>query len=297
MLAYPAVEPQDWASRQAGSSDATIIALGVSGSIEGEEGSSLASPSAGDRLDYNLPKHQIDYLKKLRHFADANPEDKKPIIAVVTGGSPMNLAEVEKLADAVLLVWYPGEEGGNAVADILFGKISPSGRLPITFPKSLDQLPAYEDYSMIGRTYKYMNVDPLYPFGFGLSYTNFIYGEAKLSSTKIRKKDDVTVSVDVTNSGDVDADEVVQLYVSDIKASVNVPNFQLKGIKRIKLNAGETKKVSFLLTPKAFEMVDNSGKTLIESGDFKIFIGGSSPMKRSSELGAAKMAATLITVK
>lgn len=296
MLAYPAVEPQDWASRQASSSDATIVALGVSGLIEGEEGSSLASPSAGDRLDYNLPKHQIDYLKKLRQFADINPNNKKPIITVITGGSPMNLAEVEALSDAVLFAWYPGEEGGNAVADIIFGKISPSGRLPITFPKSLDQLPDYEDYTMKGRTYKYMNVDPQYPFGFGMSYTTFVYGDAKVSSNSISKNEDVTITVSVTNSGTIDADEVVQLYVTDIEASVDVPNFQLNGIERIHLKAGETKEVSFKLAPKAFEMVDNDGNRIIESGDFKIYVGGTSPMKRSFELGASKMEEVLITV-
>ncbi len=296
MLAYPAVEPQDWASRQASSSDATIVALGVSGLIEGEEGSSLASPSAGDRLDYNLPKHQIDYLKKLRHFADINPDDKKPIIAVILGGSPMNLIEVEALADAVLFAWYPGEEGGNAVADIIFGKVSPSGRLPITFPKSLDQLPDYEDYTMKGRTYKYMNKEPMYPFGYGMSYTTFTYGEAKTSSNSISKNEDVTITVSVTNSGTIDADEVVQLYVTDLEASVDVPNFQLNGIERISLKAGETQKVSFKLTPKAFEMVNNDGNRIIESGDFKIYVGGTSPMKRSINLGASKMAESLITV-
>src|SRR5476649_1514046 len=105
----------------------------------------------------------------------------KPIIAVITGGSPMNLSEIHELADAVLLVWYPGEEGGNAVADIIFGKASPSGKLPITFPKSLSQLPAYENYSMAGRTYRYMTAEPMYPFGFGLSYAKFSYSGLALS--------------------------------------------------------------------------------------------------------------------
>ena len=297
MLNQESKNPINYATGNAKDSDVTIVVLGVSSTIEGEEGDSLDSSTAGDRLDYNLPQNQIDYLKELRKTADKNPNNKRPIVAVITGGSPMNLAEVQELADAVLLVWYPGEEGGTAVADILFGKTSPSGKLPITFPKSLAQLPPFEDYSMKGRTYKYMNVDPMYPFGFGLSYTNFTYGEAKVSAKRISKKDDLVVSVMVTNSGKVKSDEVVQLYVSDLVASVDVPNFQLANMKRITLEPGESTEVSFQLTPKAFEMVKNDGSRTIESGDFKIFVGGSSPMKRSFELGAPKMAEVVIAVK
>jgi len=297
MLNQKSINPINYATGNAKDSDVTIVVLGVSSTIEGEEGDSLDSSTAGDRLDYNLPQNQIEYLKELRKTADKNPNDKKPIVAVITGGSPMNLAEVQELADAVLLVWYPGEEGGTAVADILFGKTSPSGKLPITFPKSLAQLPPFEDYSMKGRTYKYMNVDPMYPFGFGLSYTTFSYGEAKVSSKRISKKDNLVVSVKVTNSGKVKSDEVVQLYVSDLVASVDVPNFQLTNMKRITLEPGETKEMAFQLTPKAFEMVKNDGSRVIESGEFKIYVGGSSPMKRSFELGAPKMAEVVINVK
>ncbi len=286
------INPMDWASGNAGNSDVTIAVLGLSSLLEGEEGESLASATAGDRLDYNLPQNQIDYLKKLRNAAG-----DKPIVAVITGGSPMNLAEIHELADAVLLVWYPGEEGGTAVADILFGKVSPSGRLPITFPKSLDQLPAYEDYTMQGRTYKYMNEDPLYPFGYGLSYTQFNYGEPKLTSKKISKNKNQTVSVNVTNQGKTESDEVVQLYITDLKASVDVPNFQLKGVQRIKLEPGASKEVSFEITPKMLELINDEGEKVLESGDFKIYIGGSSPMKRSFELGASALAETTITLQ
>lgn len=297
MLNKKSINPINYATGNAGNSDVTIVVLGVSSTLEGEEGDSIDSDTAGDRLNYDLPENQIEYLKNLRKAADKNSGNKKPIVAVITGGSPMNLAEVQELADAVLLVWYPGEEGGNAVADILFGKISPSGKLPITFPKSLDQLPPFEDYSMKGRTYKYMNVDPMYPFGFGLSYTTFTYGEAKVSSKNISKTDNLTVSVKVTNSGKVKSDEVVQLYVTDLVASVVVPNFQLTNMKRITLDSGEMKEVVFELTPKAFEIVKNDGSRTIESGEFKIYVGGSSPMKRSFELGAPKMSEVLIAVK
>ena len=297
MLNQKSLNPINYAIGHAGSSDVTIVVLGLSSTLQGEEGDSIDSATAGDRLDYNLPKNQVDYLKQLREAADKNSEDKKPIVAIITGGSPMNLAEVQELADAVLLVWYPGEEGGTAVSDILFGKVSPSGRLPITFPKSLDQLPAFDDYSMIGRTYKYMNEEPLYPFGFGLSYTNFTYSDIKASKAAILKSDHIKVQVKITNSGKVKSDEVAQMYISDLEASVIVPNFQLIKTKRITLEPGESMDLEFELTPKDFEIVKEDGKRTIETGEFKVYIGGSSPMKRSLELGAPKMSEILIAVK
>lgn len=288
--------PMDWASGNARISDVTFAVLGISGLLEGEEGESLASSTAGDRLDYNLPESQLQYLRKLRKAADKNPDDKKPIVTIITGGSPINLAEVHELSDAVLFVWYPGEEGGTAVADILFGNVSPSGRLPITFPMSLDQLPPYDDYTMLGRTYKYMNASPLYPFGFGLSYTHFTYNNIKVSSSKISKNENLTIEVMVTNSGQITADEVVQLYISDLEASVTVPNYQLIKTKRITLKSGASINVIFELTPKAFEMVTNEGSRIIESGDFKLHVGGASPMKRSLELGAPVMSEVIVSI-
>ncbi len=280
LLDRPNANPQDWASPNAGNSDATIAVLGISGVLEGEEGESIASETFGDRLDYNLPQNQIDYLRKLNEAAgDA------PVIAVITGGSPMNLQEVHELADAVLLVWYPGEEGGNAVADVIFGKVSPSGRLPITFPKSLDDLPAYEDYSMEGRTYKYMDAEPMYPFGYGLSYSDFNYSEIKLSDKKLKKGKSLTAKVVVTNSGETKAEEVVQLYVSDLKASVRTPKSQLYGIKRVELEPGASEEISFEITPQMMQLVNNEGESVLESGEFSVYIGGSSPGKRSIELG------------
>lgn len=297
MLSEMPKNPIDWASGNAGNSDVTLAVLGISSLLEGEEGESLASATAGDRLDYNLPESQLDYLRKLRKAADKNPEDKKPIVAIITGGSPMNLAEVHELADAVLLVWYPGEEGGTAVADILFGNVSPSGRLPITFPKSLDQLPDYHDYSMKGRTYKYMNLDPMYPFGFGLSYTTFSYGKIQTTTPTMSKKDNLKLKVTITNSGKTTSDEVVQMYISDLEASVTAPNFQLIKTERINLKPNESRTLEFELAPKDFEIVKNDGTRTIEAGEFKIYVGGSSPMKRSFELGAQKMSETIITVK
>ncbi|WP_179004585.1 glycoside hydrolase family 3 C-terminal domain-containing protein [Winogradskyella forsetii] len=296
MLNKPSINPINYATGHAGNSDVTILVLGVSSQIEGEEGDSLDSNTAGDRLDYNLPQNQIEYLRELRETADKNPNDKKPIITIITAGSPINLTEVEALSDAVLYVWYPGEEGGTAVSDVLFGTISPSGRLPITFPKSLDQLPAFDDYAMTGRTYKYMDLDPMYPFGFGLSYTNFTYGTIEANETSISKSSTVTVKVTVNNIGEVKSDEVVQMYISDEEASVTVPNFQLINTKRITLEAGASQTIEFQLLPKDFEIVLDDGSRAIEPGTFKIYIGGSSPMKRSTELGAPKMSELQITV-
>lgn len=263
----------------------------MTGLLEGEEGESIASPTYGDRLDYNLPQNQIDYLKKLKDGHD------NPVVAIITGGSPMNLAEVQEIADAVLLAWYPGEEGGNAVADIVFGEISPSGRLPITFPKSLDQLPPYEDYSMEGRTYRYMKAEPLYPFGFGLSYTTFEYSDVKLSNTSITRDQSVKAEAVVRNTGGYEGEEVVQLYITDLKASVRVPLQSLKGVKRVRLKPGESTKVGFNITPKMLEIINEKGESVLETGDFKIAIGGSLPSARSVELGASKHVETILTLK
>ena len=285
------LNPIDWTTDEAKSSDAIIVVLGISGLLEGEEGESIASPSFGDRLDYNLPKNQIDFLKKLREG------NKKPIITIITGGSPMNLSEVHELSDAVLLAWYPGEEGGNAAADIIFGKVSPSGKLPITFPKSLDQLPAYENYAMTGRTYRYMTAEPMYPFGYGLSYGKFEYSNLKLSSTNIMKNQSVDVDVTITNSGEMEAEEVVQLYITNLNTKLTVPLFSLKDFKRIRLTPNESKVLHFTVTPEMMSYINNEGKSILSSGDIKITIGGASPIKRSVDLGIAKPLEAIFTLK
>ena len=275
------VNPIDWASSESGTADATIAVLGISGLLEGEEGESLASPSFGDRLDYNLPAAQIDYLRKLKKSTT------HPVIAIVTGGSPMNLAEVQEIADAVLLVWYPGEEGGNAVADIIFGKVSPSGKLPVTFPRSYDQLPPYEDYSMKGRTYRYMTAEPLYPFGFGLSYTSFAYSDLRVSRSRLRKDESVTLEVTITNTGKMASDEVAELYLTHEGANDSEPLFALKGFQRVSLAAGASTNLKFVLTPEQLSLVDANGRSFVPAGKVKISVGGSLPTARSVALGAA----------
>jgi beta-glucosidase len=267
------------------------MVMGINSFLEGEEGESIASPTAGDRLDYNIPKNQIEFLRKLRK------DNTKPVIALITGGSPMNLAEVHEIADAVVLVWYPGEEGGNAVADVIFGKVSPSGRLPITFPKSLDQLPPYEDYSMRGRTYRFMSAEPMYPFGFGLSYSKFEYSNLTLSKSSIAKNESVQVEVTVKNIGKYKSDEVVQLYLTHQNAGADAPLYSLKGFKRISLMPGASTKISFKISPEMMSQVNNNGESILSPGQIKISIAGSLPGNRSQSLGAAKGLETILTVR
>ncbi len=282
LLDRPNVNPIDWASGNAKGSDATIYVMGITGLLEGEEGESLASPTFGDRLDYNLPAAQIDYLRKLK------AGNKNPVIAVVAGGSPMNLAEVQEIADAVLLVWYPGEEGGDALADILFGKVAPSGKLPVTFPRSYDQLPAFDNYSMKGRTYRYMTAEPLYPFGFGLSYTTFSYSGLTVSAPKIRRGETITAEVTVTNTGKYASDEVAELYLTHENAGDSAALFALKGFERVSLASGDSIRVHFVLTPERLSVVDVRGEQVEPAGRIRISVGGSLPTPRSVALGAAK---------
>lgn len=210
----------------------------------------------------------------------------------------MNLAEVHELSDAVLLAWYPGEEGGNAAADIIFGKVSPSGKLPITFPKSLDQLPPYEDYSMTGRTYRYMQGEPMYPFGYGLSYGKFEYSGLTLSANKINKNQQIDLALTLTNTGKFDAEEVAQLYLTGVNAKVETqPLYSLKDFKRVKLAGGASVQLKFTITPAMMKCIDNNGHSILEKGNYKIYVGGSCPQQRSLELGLAKPVEGLFTMK
>jgi beta-glucosidase len=209
----------------------------------------------------------------------------------------MNLSEVHELADAVLMAWYPGEEGGTALADIIFGKSSPSGKLPVTFPKSLDQLPPYEDYSMQGRTYRYMTKEPLYPFGFGLGYSKITYGNIKLSGTSVKRNQPVECEVVINNTGTMDAEEVVQLYITDQQASTSVPLFSLKGFKRVAVKAGQSATVKFTITPEMMQMVNDKGEFVLEKGKFTVYASGAVPTQRSIQLGASPWAQAEFTLK
>ena len=207
---------------------------------------------------------------------------------VLTGGSPITLPdEVLELVDAALFIWYPGEEGGHAVADVIFGDVSPSGRLPLTFPASLDDLPPYEDYSMQGRTYKFMEKTPAFPFGFGLSYTTFRYSDLQLDQQELAADGSMQVSVEVTNTGEMASDEVVQLYLSYPGSKYEAPLYDLKSFKRVHLKPGETRTVRFNLAGETVAVYDKEGKKVHEPGAKTVHVGGSLPGERSRELGAA----------
>jgi len=265
----------DWFSGQAVDADATIVVLGLTLLLEGEEGESIASSDKGDRTSLKLPQNQIDFIKKIKRNSE------NPLVLVLTGGSPIAIPELHDLVDAILFVWYPGEEGGNAVADVIFGDINPSGKLPITFPKSEDQLPPYIDYNMAGRTYKFMTEEPLYPFGFGLSYTTFEYSNLNISDSFI-------VTVDITNSGKIEGEEVIQLYISSPLAGKEDPIYDLKSFKRETLGSGETKTITFNLNKETFSQFDTEGKEVLRRGTYTLYVGGTLPSQRSIDLGASK---------
>ena len=265
----------------ASSSDVSIAFMGISSLIEGEEGAAILSSANGDRVEIKLPKNQINYIEALRKKIP-----NKPLILVVSAGSAIDLSDVSDLVDAIVYCWYPGEQGGKAIAEILFGDVNPSGKLPITIPKSINQLPNYSDYSMDNRTYKFLSDKPMYPFGYGLSYSKIKYSEISMSSTVFSDDKENVAQVTITNMSDYKTEEVVQLYVSDLDADFRVPNSSLKGVKRIKLNPGETKNVKFNIDKEILHSVNYDGISVFDPGLFEISIGNSSPSQRSLELGA-----------
>jgi beta-glucosidase len=211
-------------------------------------------------------------------------------------GSALAIPWEQQNIPAILNAWYGGEAAGTAVADILFGDYSPSGKLPVTFYKSDADLPPFDDYSMQNRTYRYFKGEPLYPFGFGLSYTNFNYSSLKLSKTKIKKNETVTAEVSVTNNGKMKSDEVVQLYLTH-QSGQDIPLYALKAFKRITLLPGASQKVRFTITPDMMKLVNEDGKSVLNSGEIKVSIGGSLPSQRSEDLGAAKPAEAQIIIQ
>ncbi|MDI9418649.1 MAG: glycoside hydrolase family 3 C-terminal domain-containing protein [Bacillota bacterium] len=259
--------------------DVVIMAMGISPKMEGEQGASADSDGGGDRLSLDLPGMQEALLKAIHALG-------KPIVLVLFNGSPLTINWAQEHIPAIIEAWYPGQEGGNAIADVIFGDYNPSGRLPVTFVKSLDQLPDFEDYSMENRTYRFMNSTPLYPFGYGLSYTKFDYSGLALDQDAVDAGSDfaVKVSVSVTNSGDRAGAEVVMLYVKDEEASVRVPNWELQGFQKIMLQPGESQRVEFTLARRQLALIGNDGKCVLEPGRFTIYVGGQQPDARSQEL-------------
>lgn len=289
LLKHPREIKHTWAPQMAQAADLAIICVGNSSFLEGEEGESLLSEENGDRATLSLPASQVNYIKELAIHG-------VKIVLVVTGGSPIAFAEVEEMVDAILFVWYPGMEGGRAVADILFGDLSPSGKLPVTFPKSVAQLPPFDDYSMTGRTYRYMNAEPLYPFGFGLSYSTFEYTNLQLEQSTVVLGNSLRLNFSLTNCGPREATEVAQFYLRDLQASAIVPLNRLIGFERVALKAGETRVLSFAITPEMMSFINDDGKLTLEPGEFYVEVGGCSPGSRGQELGAANPAGATFEV-
>ena len=256
------------------SADLAIVVAGLSARIEGEEMKVNADGfKGGDRTKIDLPAPEQQMLEEV--FALG-----KPTVLVLMNGSALAVNWADEKVPAILEAWYPGGEGGTAVAEALAGDFSPAGRLPITFYKSVDQLPPFEDYSMAKRTYRYFDGDPLYPFGYGLSYTSFTYSNAKVDNPSVAADGTVTVSVDVANTGAMVGDEVVQLYITHTGIA-GAPLRALEGFQRVHLNRGEKKTVSFTLRDRALSVVDAEGKHRIMPGTVEVWVGGGQPVVRS----------------
>lgn len=253
--------------------DVIVAALGEASEMSGE---------CSSRSDIGIPQSQKDLLVELKKTG-------KPIVLVLFTGRPLVLNQEKEIADAILNVWFPGSEAGYAISDVLFGKVNPSGKLPMSFPRSVGQIPVYYNHKNTGRpeseedTFEkfksvYLDVpnSPLYPFGYGLSYTTFSYSNVSLSSTKLHGDQTLKASVNLTNTGKYDGAEIVQLYIRDLVGSITRPIKELKGFQKIMLKAGESKTVTFLITPGDLKFYNSDLKYDWESGEFEIKIGGNS---------------------
>jgi beta-glucosidase len=266
----PAEVLRDEAVRIARQSDAIVAFVGLSPDLEGEEMRiQVEGFNGGDRTDIGLPRIQQDLLEALAATG-------KPLVVVLMNGSALGVNWAEQHAGAILEAWYPGEEGGTAIAETLLGSSNPGGRLPVTFYASVDQLPPFEDYSMQNRTYRYFKGQPLYAFGYGLSYANFAYRNLKLSSAELQAGQPLIVGVDVRNQGKMSGDEVVELYI-EYPESPGAPLRALKGFERIHLAPGETRHVSLRLAPRDLSQVTEKGEHRILPGHYGVFVGGSQP--------------------
>ena len=259
-------------------SDVIVAVMGMDATLEGEQGDAGNEYGSGDKPNLKLPGIQHDILKIAKEY-------NKPVILVVLSGSAVALTWEQEHLDAVVQGWYPGAQGGKAIAMMLFGETNPQGKLPITFYKTTEELPDFEDYSMKGRTYRYMTQEALYPYGYGLSYTEFSYMNAAFAKTP-DVKEGVEINVTIKNTGVLDGTETVQAYVKAKKEGA--PNAQLKGIKKVFLKAGEEKTVLIYLPAQSFMLFDENGIAQYVAQGYEISIGGSQPDKRSCELMGKK---------
>jgi beta-glucosidase len=270
LWARPRVNLVENAVKAAGEADAVVLVLGLSQRLEGEEMPiKIEGFSGGDRTNLNLPAVQEQLINAVAAAG-------KPLVIVLANGGALSVNNAHEKASALILAGYGGQQGGNAVADVLFGDFNPAGRLPVTYYKSIDQIPAFEDYDMKGKTYRFFSQEPLYPFGYGLSYTTFSYSKLSFPQN-VLAGEKVKISVTVTNTGKTEGDEVVQLYITDEKASTPRPFRQLEGFSRINLKPGESRVVDFTLEPRQFSIINNKGKRVIEPGYFTIAVGGKQP--------------------
>ncbi len=277
----------NWFGFEVRSADVVIAVCGLTTILEGEEGGALRSENEGDRNNLTLPDSQLEFLNDLVTHGT-------PVILVLTGGSAISLPEIHKKVAALLYTWYPGEAGGDAVGDIICGKENTSGRMPITVPMSEDDLPAFDDYSMNNRTYRYSDKTPMYPFGFGLSYTQFKYDNSLLSWDGGKG----FIKAEITNTGSFTGTETVQLYIKPpVTEDMGYPLFSLKGVQKIQLKPGESKIVRFNLGKKELSFADKSGELRIVKGEYKIYLGSSLPVKRSIELGAPQPVEISLNIK
>jgi beta-glucosidase len=251
----------------AGQCDATIAVIGLSPVYEGEEGDAFLSPSGGDKTTLSLPKSQIAFMKKLRN------NNNKPVIAVVTTGSAVDISSIEPYADAIVLAWYPGEQGGNALADVVFGNVSPSGRLPVTFYQSVADIPDFSDYSMKEHTYRYFTGKIQYPFGYGLGYSSFTYEWVQEPSAKYKAKDTIHFALRIKNTGNFDGDEVVQAYIEYPKAE-RMPLKELKAFGRVSVRKGDAGEIRLSIPISELQKWDLAGdKWKLYKGEYSVCIG------------------------
>lgn len=259
-------------------SDVVILCLGLDSGLEGEEGDQGNQYASGDKPGLDLPGKQQELLETVY-------ESGKPVVLVLLSGSALAVTWADEHIPAILQGWYPGAQGGKAIARVLFGDKNPEGRLPVTFYRSTEELPEFTDYSMKGRTYRYMENEALYPFGYGLSYTDFTYSNVRVSSDFI-KEEGISVSAVLTNTGDVEGTETVQVYVKACREGT--PNPQLKGIRKVSLKPGESKEVTVTLPLEAFALYDEQAVNRVEAGEYCVYMGGSQPDERSSQLMGKK---------
>ena len=254
-------------------SDVVILCVGLDETLEGEEGDTGNSYASGDKESLKLPQSQIDLM-------EAMAGSGKPVVLCLMAGSDIDMSYAAEKFDAVMVLWYPGSQGGKAAAKILFGENSPSGKLPVTFYESLEELPEFTDYSMKGRTYRYMEGKAQFPFGYGLTYSN-----VKVENAEVRQCGrKITVEAEVYNKGNADTEEVVQVYVKNLDSKNAIPNPALGGFQRIFIKAGERRKVMVPVWEKAFTVVDENGERVEDGRKYEIFAGCSQPDERSIEL-------------